>query len=153
MDDIDLSAMTLEEAREYVLAYITTLKQTRRQMEQQVAEISLWRERSRMAAERGASDLAAKAAEVADQHEAQRTVIEAEVRGLEATVPLLKENLRRLEITGTRLVDTDRLLAELEMAVGEEKAAEIRTDRAVRETQAESALEEMKRKIRGNDPA
>jgi phage shock protein A len=153
MDDTDLSSLSPEAAREYVLAHITSLKTTRRQREQIEADISLWQERSRLAADRGAADLSEKAATVVSQLQAKRAPLETEERELGALVVRLKESLKERLIKGERLVDTDRLLAELEMAVGEEKATEIETDRALNESRAQTALDELKKKMRGSGQA
>lgn len=150
MSDTDLTGLSLDEARDYVLAHITTLKQTKRQREQVDADIALWQERSRLAADRGAMDLSEKATAVVAQLTAKKTTLEGEERQLETTVTLLKENLRKRLVMGERLVDTDRLLAELEMAVGEDKANELATDRALNEAKAQAALDELKKKLRSN---
>ena len=150
MNDTDLSNLTPEEAREYVLAFLTTLKQTAAQRIAVAADLETWRGRAKLAQEKGAADLAAKAATVVAGLEQKLAALEAEESELCLTVTTLKENLRRLEVAGPRLVDTDRLQAELDMAVGEEKAAELRTDKAIREAQAQAELEALKRKLGGS---
>jgi phage shock protein A len=150
MDDTDISGLSLEEARDYVLSFITSLKQTARQREQVAQEIESWRARLKLSQEKGAADLAARASTLLGQLEEKRASLLAEEQELGEKVDRLKRNLKRLEMTGGRLVDTDLLQAELDMAVGEEKAAEIQTDRALKDAQAQAALDEMKRKLQGD---
>lgn len=149
MDDTDLSNLDPQEAREYVLAFLATLKQTTRQREQTAQDLQTWRTRLGLAQGSGAADLAGKAAGMVTQLEGKLAGLEAEEGDLKRTVDTLKENLRHLEIRGRRLVDTDLLQAELDMAVGEDKAAEIKTDRALKDAQAQTALEELKKKLGG----
>jgi phage shock protein A len=149
MEDTDLSNMSPGDAREYVLAFLTALKQTTIQKRQVEQELETWRGRIQLAQDRAAADLAARAAGVVSQLEAKLATLAAEEAELDGKARTLKENLRRLEITGRRLVDTDLLQAELDLAVGEDKAAEIETDRALRKAQADAALEELKRRMGG----
>jgi hypothetical protein len=150
MDDTDLTNLTPQDAREYVLAFLTTLKQTARQREQVEQEMETWRTRLKLAQDRGAADLAGKASGVLAQLEGKLATLEAEESELAGKVDALKQNLRRLEVTGQRLVDTDLLQAQLDMAVGEDKAAELKTDQALKDAQAQTALEELKKKL-GSD--
>ena len=147
MEDTDLSNLTPQDAREYVLAFLTTLKQTSRQREQAAQELEAWRSRLKLAEEKGTADLASKAASVVRGLEAKHATLVAEEEELTAKVEILKQNLRRVEVTGTRLVDTDLLQAELDMAVGEETKAAQATDEALRDAQANSALDELKKKL------
>jgi phage shock protein A len=149
MDDTDLSNLDPQEARQYVLAFLATLKQTTRQREQTAQDLETWRTRLGLAQRSGAADLAGKAAMMVTQLEGKLAGLEAEESDLKRTVDTLKDNLRHLEITGRRLVDTDLLQAELDMAVGEDKAAEIKTDEALKDAQAQAALEELKKKLGG----
>lgn len=149
MDDTDLTNLTPQDAREYVLAFLTTLKQTSHRREQVELELESWRARLKLAQDKGAADLAGKASGVVTQLEGKLATLTNEESELAGKVEALKENLRRLEITGGRLVDTDLLQAELDMAVGEDKAAEMKTDDALRKAQAQTALEELKKKLGG----
>jgi phage shock protein A len=147
MQDTDLSNMTPQEAREYVLAFITTLKQTAQQRARADVDLETWRARQKLAEEKGAADLAAKAASMLGELEAKRATLQAEESELEGTIGVLKQNLRKLEAMGTRLVDTDLLQAELDMLVGEEAKAEHATNDALKGFQAQSALDELKKKL------
>lgn len=149
MEDTDLSNLSPEAAREYVLAFLTALKQTTIQRRQVEQELDTWRGRLKLAQDRGAADLAGKAQGIVGGLEGKLATLAAEESDLEGKARILKENLRRVQMTGTRLVDTDLLQAELDMAVGEDKAAEIATDQALRSTQADAALQELKRKLEG----
>jgi len=149
MNDTDLSNLSPEEAREYVLAFLTTLKQTAAQRIAVTKDLETWRARVALAQQKGAADLAAKAGAVVTGLEQKLSALDSEESELELTVQTLKQNLRRLEAMGRRLVDTDLLQAELDLAVGEEKAAEIRTDKALREAQAQADLEALKKKLGG----
>ena len=81
--------------------------------------------------------------------EEKEATLRAEEEDLERKIDILKGKLKHLEITGQRLVDTDLLQAELDMAVGEETAAAQKTDEAIKKAQAQAVLEEMKKKLGG----
>ena len=145
MRDTDIEGLGPKEASEYVLAFITTLKQTEKALAAAAEDRVLWARRVALAQSRGEAELAAQAqARLADA-EAKGAKLEAELAELKATVSVLKEKLARLRMTGGRLVDADLLLAQLEMVVG--KKDELGS--AMKAEEANAALDDLKKKMQG----
>jgi phage shock protein A len=143
MIDTDIEGLGPKEAREYVLAFITTLKQTEKAIAAAQEDVSLWRRRVDLARSKGDEALAAQAQARLDEAAAKEAGLAAELADLKAKVAVLKEKLARLQTTGGRVVDTDLLLAQLEMAVG--KKDELARTMKGEETNA--ALDELKKKM------
>ena len=143
-DDVDLRDMDGEAAREYVLRFIGSLKETRKQKEKYLEDLRLWQERVRTAQNAGRSDLL-EAAErrVADLNE-QVAGLTAEEEELASKVRRLKENLKTAQHGFQRSIDADLLLANLQMLVGEENGVE----ETFRDQEADLELEELKKKLR-----
>ena len=116
--DIDLTGMDAETAREYVLGFATTLKQLEREIGSLGDEAKLWRDRVALAANKGMAELKAgaeaKFAEITGKLSGlagQREELASKVAAMKAKLPTIKD----LELS----VDTDQLLAELQLATGE----------------------------------
>jgi chaperonin cofactor prefoldin len=145
MLDTDIEGLGPKEAAEYVLAFIATLKQTSRELERIGEDVSLWRRRGALAREKGQPDLAAQADARAAELEAKQARLEAERQDLARKVSVLKDKLKRISMMGTRLVDTDRLLAELQMLAGEKDNLSI----SLKDEEAKAELEKLKKRMSG----
>ncbi len=145
MLDTDIEGLGPKEAAEYVLAFITTLKQTNRELERVQEEISLWKRRVALAQERGEAALAAQAEARRAELEAKQAQLETERQDLVRKVAALKDKLQKVRMTGARLVDTDRLLAELQMLAGEKD----HLSDSLKEEEAKAELEKLKKKMDG----
>ncbi|MBN1699758.1 MAG: hypothetical protein JW881_19745 [Spirochaetales bacterium] len=146
-DETDLSGMDVASAREYVMAYITTLKQTQQKMKETAAELELWQQRVSFAAERGRPDLRSaadmKVKEISDSLERLRT----EEYDLAAKTKTLIENLKKLKAGFVPSVDAEQLQAELDMITGErDEVAE-----KFREEDALNELEKLKQKMKDSE--
>jgi phage shock protein A len=148
MLDTDLEGLNPQQATEYVLAFIATLRHTTREIDRVKEEAALWRGRVTLARGRGEEALAAQAETRAAELEAKQAALEAERQDLVRTVTVLKEKLQRIRMKGTRLIDTDRLLAELQMLVGERDTL----SEALKDEEAKAELEKLKRKMSGEGP-
>lgn len=147
IDDTDLSSMTPGEAREYVLAFITTLKKTLRDRQRLQEQLELWKRRVSLAGERNESELQ-KAAETRVREISQQiAILGAEERKLSVQVERLKEELRRVESLGSRTVDAGFLLEQLKTVAGEPDT----TSEAIRDLEADAELERLKRKMGKQD--
>jgi phage shock protein A len=146
MLDTDIEGLGPKEAAEYVLAFITTLKQTSRELERLGEEIAVWKRRVALAQERGETVLAAQADARRAELEEKQARLEAERQDLVRKVAVLRDKLQRIRMTGARLVDTDRLLAELQMLAGEKDTLSA----SLKEEEAKAELEKMKRKMGGD---
>lgn len=143
MIDTDIEGLGPKEAAEYVLAFITTLKQTEKAVAAAEADLSLWRRRVALARSKGDEALALQAQTRLDEASARKTGLESELADLKAKVAVLKQKLVRLRTTGGRAVDTDLLLAQLEMVVG--KKDELA--QTMKEEETKAALDDLKKKM------
>jgi phage shock protein A len=143
MLDTDLEGLGPKEASEYVLAFITTLKQTEKALEAAQEDTNLWTRRVSLAQSKGDPGLAAQAMARLSDATAKQSKLEAELADLKAKVSVLKEKLVRIRMTGVKLVDADLLLAQLEMVVG--KKDELA--HTMKNEEASAALDELKKKM------
>jgi phage shock protein A len=144
--DTDIEGLTPQQANEYVLAFITTLKQTEKAVSAAEEDENLWTRRVTLARSRGDEGLAAQAQARLSDATAKKGQLQAELEDLHAKVSVLKEKLTRLRMTGVKLVDADLLLAQLQMIVGpkDDLAA------AMKREEAGAALDELKKKMQGS---
>jgi phage shock protein A len=145
MLDTDLEGLSPTDAGEYVLAFITTLKQTEKDLVKATEDVELWRRRVALAQEKGEPALAAQAQARLSELEARQTSLQAEVLDLKQKVSILKEKLVKIRMMGTRTVDVDLLLAQLQMIVGEKDTLAI----SFKEQEANVKLDELKKKMSG----
>ncbi len=143
MLDTDLEGLGPREAAEYVLAFITTLKQTEKARAAADDEAALWTRRVELARSKGDDELASQAQARLDQSTAKRATLDAELADLKGKVVVLKEKLTRLRMTGGKSVDTDLLLAQLEVVVG--KKDEL--SKTFKDEESNAALDELKKKM------
>ncbi len=118
MDDTDLRGLSAAEARTYVLEFITAMKSTERAMAAVDQDLALWTKRVELAAAKAATELEAAARAKLAELAARRSALESERAELAIKVTRLKEQLPRA-MALERSVDTDLLLAQLQMATGE----------------------------------
>jgi hypothetical protein len=143
MLDTDLEGLGPREASAYVLAFITTLKQTQKALAAAGEESSLWMRRVTLARAKGDEALAAQAQARHSDAMAKQAKLEAELADLKAKVSVLKEKLTRIRMMGVKLVDADLLLAQLEMITG--KRDELA--HTMKKEEASAALDELKKKM------
>lgn len=153
MNDTDIDFMDPAAAREYVLDFIITLKRTQKDRAVAEEELVQWERRVKLADSRGEPILKRSAeARVAELKARCRQLLNEEGQ-LRVKVDVLKEKLRALSIRSSLNVDADALLAQLSMLVGGSPGAQPRAGGSVEEQlkaeEAAQALEELKRKMRG----
>jgi phage shock protein A len=142
MLDTDIEGLDPAQASQYVLAFITTLKQTEKALAAAQEDSNLWTRRVTLARSRGDDALAAQAQARLSDAAAKQSKLEVELADLKAKVAVLKDKLTRLRMAGGRMVDTDLLLAQLQMVVG--KKDELGD--AMKNEEAKAALDELKKK-------
>jgi len=142
MLDTDIEGLDPAQASEYVLAFITTLKKTEKSLAEAAEETNTWTRRVTLARSKGDEGLAAQAQARLSDATAKQSALEAELGDLRRKVAVLKDKLARLKMTGGRLVNTDLLLAQLQMVVGEKD----KLGDAMKQQEADAALDELKRK-------
>jgi phage shock protein A len=149
-DDTNLSGMDHAAAQEYILAFMTTLKQTEQEIARLEAEEATWRQRAQLAAEKGRADLAEQALIQAEASKSKRAPLESERAELASKIEAMRSQLPMLK-AGERSVDPDALLVSLQMANGDfgnEGAAEARAaDASIAGLGAESELDQLKKKM------
>jgi len=143
MIDTDIEGLGPKEASDYVLAFITTLKQTEKALMTTEEEVALWTRRVALAQSKGDESLEAQAEQRLAEITGKKVALETELADLRAKVAVLKEKLVRIRMTGGRSVDTDLLLAQLEMVVGKKDDLA----RIMKEEESKAALDELKKKM------
>ena len=143
MSDTDIDFMDFESAREYVLAFITTLKKTQKQRAVAEEELEHWRGRVKLAEARGEPVLKRGAEQQVTELEARCRQLYHEELELKRKVDVLKEKLKATRIRSSLRVDADALLAQMQMLVGDPD--ELQED--LRNTEADQALQELKKKM------
>lgn len=145
MQDTDIEDLRPEDATDYVLAFVATLKRTETELRRATEDAATWTRRVALAVEKGDAELAGLARARLAEVEGKKTALEAEIADLRRTVGVLKEKLQRLRAQFQKSVDTDVLLAELQMLAGK-KDALADTFKAA---EADTKVEELKRKMAG----
>ncbi len=146
MVDTDIDGLAPKDAYQYVLAFVTTLKQTEKALANAEQDVALWTRRVELATAKGDATLVAAAQDRLAGAIAKKTQLDTELSDLKATVSVLKEKLKRRIATGDatgRLVDADLLLAQLQMVVGPKD----QLSDTMRHEEASAALDELKRKM------
>jgi phage shock protein A len=148
MLDTDIEGLEPKDATEYVLAFVATMKKTEMDIARVSEDIATWTRRVALAIERGEPELAGQARARLAEIEGKKTTLETELADLRLKVGILKEKLQRLRARLRKSVDTDVLLAELEMlARKKDTLAE-----AFKAEEAGAKVEELKKKMRGGAP-
>jgi phage shock protein A len=146
-DDTDLSGMDMEAAKEYVLAFMTTLKQTQRKIKELEGEMKIWQDRVTLAEQGGKADLKAGAEKKAADIQVKIDTLEGEEKDLAFKVREMLENLKKLKNAFAFSVNAEQLMAELEMIVGEKDEVTPQ----FKHMEAMSELEKLKQKM-SSDP-
>lgn len=141
-DDFDLDGLSEKDAAAYVAGFIASQKQAETDLNAAEEELTLWKKRTALATERGETDLARQS--LARAEEAHQSVVKlrAEKRDLDFRVTELKSRLSRVKKQPEFSVNAEALSDQLAGIVGDHETAE-----SVRQTEAELALEELKRKM------
>ena len=141
--------MRPEQAHEYVLAYVTAWKRLQKEIGVLQEQILLWEGRVKAARERAEPQLAASTRSRVERLKAEVEKLQAEEAELGRRVALLKRRLRSSRARQGQSVDAQALLASLQGVLGEPEGTDSSraTERALREQEAQAALEELKRKM------
>jgi phage shock protein A len=142
-DHIDIDGLSAAQAKQYVVSYIATLKQTQNQRKKLADDLSTWKSRVALAREKGREDLAAKAQAVVSETEDRLRTILAEERELEFQVIELKRQLDGLKHQARKSIDAEALLAQLQSVVGEPD--ELKDE--LENTELDLELEKLKKKL------
>lgn len=148
MLDTDIDGLSPRDAREYVLHFITSLKQTQAQRRQLAGELAGWKRRVALASEQKKPELQAQAQLRLDELSQREAELAEEEKVLMVKVGVLKEKLAALRLRGELSLDPDALLAELQTLTGpRDRLAE-----DLKEEEAGRMLAELKRRLENEDP-
>jgi len=146
-NDISLSGLDPESAREFVLQHIIALKSLQKERLSVVADLELWSGRAALAAQKGREDLKEQALLRCRDISEKEAALAEEERKLAFDVSEMKRQLEVMKHQPVPTIDVDLLLAQLEQVVGEADMTRTR----FRELETDQALEELKRKKEAED--
>ena len=148
----NLAGMNAATAKDYIFAFITTLKLTEKERLSLEAEAEKWKSRFELARSRNANDLASEAEKELGRINAKLLELTEEERSLKSNI----ENMRR-QLPGLaareRSIDPDLLEQELLAALGrteEEAGTERAFQKLEKDKSADEALEALKAKMKGS---
>ncbi|MDR1802838.1 MAG: chromosome partitioning protein [Treponema sp.] len=147
----DLTGMSAAEAKEYILSSISTLKLTEKEIDALKEEALKWKNRVELARSKGMQDILAEAEREAERVNAKLNGLLEEALSLKNGIADMRRQLPTLAAK-ERSVDPDYLEQELLMALGqteEEAATEKAFRKLEKENAADSALEALKSKMKG----
>jgi len=151
MMENDLTGMSVTEAKDYILSFITTLKLTEKEIGALEEEAAKWKDRVDLARSKGMQDILAGAEREAERVNAKLNGLLEEALSLKNGIADMRRQLPALAAK-ERSVDPDLLEQELLMALGqteEEAATEKAFRKLEKESAADSALEALKSKMKG----
>jgi hypothetical protein len=149
-DDTDLTGMEYPQAAEYVMSFVATLRQTQKLVVEVEKDRALWKQRVDLAVSQGKTDLVAPAQKKLDEVDAKIAKLKAEEIDLAGKCTSLVENLKKLKATGvTRTIDTDRLLADFEMIIGDKAKEEYSLKQQMKDEAANADLAALKARMQG----
>jgi phage shock protein A len=151
-DSIKLDGMSVAAAKEYIFGLIATLKLTEKDIHSLEEEAAKWKGRVELARSAGKNDLASEAEKEARKAGEKLAGLRDEEASLRDQIETIRKKLPGLAAR-ERSVDPDLLEQELLMALGK-TGEEAETDRAFekleKESNADSALQALKEKLKGN---
>ena len=150
----NIPAMSMVEAKEQILALISTLKLTEKEIHSLEDEAAKWKNRVDLARSQGADELLVEAEREADRVNAKLAGLREEESTLRDSIGVLQRQLPGLAAR-ERSVDPDILEQELLMALGQ-TGEDVEAERTFRklenESAASAALDALKNKMKGDVP-
>lgn len=117
MDDSNIRGLSKEDAKAYVMEFLTALKLLEKELSSIATEINAWAGRIELAVSRGAAELESAARAKLSEYEAKQAALKDELTELNSKIVRLKEQLPMAGMSELS-VDPDMLLAQLRMAAG-----------------------------------
>ena len=150
-DEYDIQGLAPEDAKQYIVAVMATLKQTKSKRIQLERELEMWESRVNLAVEKGRQDLIEGAERKVTQLKEDIQHLTSEEHSYSEGLDRMKRQLRFLRAQPEMSVDVDLLTAQMDMMLGESEKAEAETQENFRKAEADWALEELKRKMQGEN--
>ena len=132
--------MDMRSARQYLIAIVANLKQIKEKQKKLREDLDTWTGRIELARGKNRSDLEAAAVQRKDDISYQLQTLSAEEAELLREASRMKARMGLLKTEVERSVNTDLLLSELEMLVGEPDTL----SRQFEEEEAEATLRKLK---------
>ena len=149
INNLNVNRLGVNQLKEEILALITTLKLTEREIISLEAEEAKWKGRVELARERGSAELLGEAEGELEKVSTRLALLREEERSFKDNIEALRRRLP-FAAASERSIDPDVLEQELLMTLGKTED-EVKTDKAFRELEkektAESALEALKAKM------
>jgi phage shock protein A len=151
----DLCGMDAASAHAYILNFITTLKLTEKKIRELDEDLARWNSRIALAHSQGKDDLAAEAEQTTGQIKGRQAQMAEEAAELKSQIEKMRKQIPALAAR-ERSIDPDLLEQELLMAAGRlpDDGEKAQTERQFREIEknsaADAALEELKKKMAKN---
>jgi phage shock protein A len=145
--ELDLDALSYEQAHEYVATYLRTLRQIETDFEARLKDILLWEKRLELARSKGEAALTAAAEQKVRQFRADAGKLKVEKVELEAKVEKLRFRLKT-KVPGAPLTRSKELLGQFEQMLGPDAALEGRFGREAKEQAVEDELAALKAKMK-----
>ena len=142
-DDFDLTGLEPSSAKEYVVAIIADLKQTKARRIELEGKLQLWEGRMRLAERENRPDLATKASSQADLVRSDIASVRAQETEYVRGIDRMKRQLTMIESEAGLSVNADLLLAQLELITGERDEL----SDTFKEEELNEELERMKREM------
>lgn len=133
--------------REYLISLITTLKKTRGALSEQRHEVDRWRERVRLAREKGRDDLAKQAEQRTQEAEQVLERLKSEEQEVLREFREVQGRYKMESMIPEKRIDPERLLAALESVAGKPDSLQEELDR----TLVDEQLAVLKRELRNNE--
>jgi phage shock protein A len=152
--EYDLTGMSVADAKEYLLNLVTTMKLSEKELSSLMEETAKWKSRVELARSKGMDDILAEAEKEIERITIRMISLGEEVLSYKNGVEEIRRQLPGLAAR-ERSVDPDLLEQELLMTLGqteEEAATEKAFKKLEKENAADSALEALKSKMKGETP-
>jgi predicted transcriptional regulator len=142
-NDLDIDRLPYQDAEQYVLSFVTTLKGIEGELKNLGGELELWRRRARLAEDNHKAELIPIARQKISELQGKSSQLELERKSLKLKVSILIEKLNSIKNQPAGAVNTDELLQKMKMLVGEQD----KTNELIEDLEAQQALEELKKHL------
>jgi len=151
-DEYNILDLEPEDAKEYVVAVMATLKQTTAKRIQLERDLDLWQKRVDLAVEKGRQDLVEGASKRVTDIKEDITKLLPEEQEYKLGVERMRTQLRQMQNRPKMSVDVDLLAAQMDMLIGEQDKQDAETKDQFKKAEADWALDELKRRMGNSEP-
>ena len=145
--ELDIDALSYEQAHEYVATYVKTLRQLEVDFEAKLKDILQWEKRLELARSKGDATLTAAAEQKVRQFRADAASMKVEKTELEGKVEKLRKTFKT-KVPGAPIARSKALLQQFEQTLGPDAALEGRFIREAKEQAVEDDLAALKAKMK-----